>query len=821
MAEASQRRAARRRLTWSLSATVSLVALMPIAMAQAPVPASPSVQSRPSAAKTFAIDIAAQPLPQAITALSAQTGVQVLYTEALPFQRQAPAVKGNYTAEQALQQMLAGSGLTYRFTGANAVTLEELPAASDGAMALPPLQVEGQAAGDVQSPYGPGVGYVATRSATGTKTDTPLIETPQSVTVITRDQMDAQGTVQNVRGILRYAPGTYISDDNDDRIETLLVRGFQPDQYLDGMRLLSGTFSILKVDPYMLSRAELLEGPSSVLYGQGSPGGLLNMVSKMPTEEAFREVQLQAGTREHFQGAFDVGGPITGDHTLLYRVTGLGRTQEPDVDHIVEQRLDISPAITWRPDNDTTLTLLANYLHDPNSGFYDLLPYQGTLLPMSYGTIPRDLYPGQPSFYRMKRDQYSFGYKFEHNLSDIWTLRQNLRYVHQNLAYNEVQPVSMQADGHTLNTVPYVDNENDGAFTMDSEAQAKFATWSLAHTLLMGVDYAHQTIRTQSRFSSTAPYIIPLNIFAPNYNQSIPIPPLNANRAQTLDQVGIYAQDQLKLDRWSLLLAGREDGATNWTQNFLTNATTNASAHAFTGHVGLTYLFDNGFAPYVSYSTSFQPTSGTDYSGSPFKPTTGEQVEAGVKFQPIGYNSFITLAGFNLTQNNVTTTDPNHLGFSVQTGQVRVRGLELSGVASLAQGLDIRASYTHLASRITQANDGTQGHQLADTPNDMASIWADYTIQQGNFTGLGFGGGVRYTGTSFSANTNVYQIPNYVVVDSVLHYDLANLRPDLAGAKLALNIDNLFDKQYVSYCSPIGCRWGVGRSVTGTVTYRW
>ncbi|MCB8883596.1 TonB-dependent siderophore receptor [Acidisoma cellulosilytica] len=772
----------------------------------------------PSARLSFAIP--RQSLDAALAAYSQATHLQVLVPGELTRGVLSPGVTGSMSAQDGLRHLLAGTGLMPTVVNAQTISVEKIPTDDPSAINLPPVQVTGHE-GVGNGGYGRVSGFVAHSSSTATKTNTPLIETPQSVVVITRDQMNSQGNVQDIRGILRYAPGTYISDDNDERIETLLVRGFQPDQYLDGLKLLSGTFSSLKVDPYMLQEADLLEGPSSVLYGEGSPGGLLNMVSKRPTDEPLHDVQIQAGTGNRFEGAFDLSGPLNDSGTLLYRLTGLARTEQPDVNHMTEQRIDISPALTWRPDADTSLTILTNYLHDPKGGFYDLLPYEGTLIPTPTGTISQSLYPGQPDFYNLDREQFSVGYDFEHRFNSIWKVSQNARYIYQNLAYSEVQPISLQANGQTLNTVPYVDNEHDGAFTVDNEAQARFSTGPLAHTLLLGVDYQRQMLDTMSRYSSASQYVIPLDINDPDYNQTVLVPPVSTDNYQQLNQIGAYAQDQIKFGRWSFLMAGREDWASTQTQNYLTGVTTNQFARAFTGHLGLTYLFDNGFAPYVSYSTSFQPTSGTDYSGAAFKPTTGKQEEVGVKYHPPGINALITVAAFNLLEDNVLTTDPDHANYNVQTGQVRSRGLEISGVTSLTSGLSLRASYTHLDSDITSANNGTQGNQLADTPNNMASIWSDYTIQSHRFAGFGFGGGVKYMGTSYAANTNTYKIPDYFIVDTVLHYDLSGLGSDLKGAKLALNAYNLFNNQYVSYCSAVGCRWGVGRSVLVTLDYQW
>jgi iron complex outermembrane receptor protein len=236
----------------------------------------------------------------------------------------------------------------------------------------------------------------------------------------------------------------------------------------------------------------------------------------------------------------------------------------------------------------------------------------------------------------------------------------------------------------------------------------------------------------------------------------------------------------------------------------------------------MVYLFDNGFAPYVSYSTSFQPTGGTDASGAAFQPTTGEQYEAGIKYQPPGYNSSITLSAFHLTQQDVLTPDPANLGFNVQTGEVRTRGIELEGRASLAEGLNLVGSYTYLDATVTESNTaGVAGKTPLYIPKHMASLWADYTIPRGPIGGLGFGAGVRYIGSTFGDDLNTLKVSDYVLVDAALYYDLSHLTENLRGWRAAINVSNLFDKNYVSECTNDNCLYGTGRTVLGTIAYRW
>jgi iron complex outermembrane receptor protein len=236
-------------------------------------------------------------------------------------------------------------------------------------------------------------GFVATRASGATKTDSPIMSTPASIAVITREEMDVR-RAQSIRDLLRYAPGIYFSNDTDFRFQNVSARGFAVETYLDGLRLQGGPFGAPRIDPYLLERAEVITGPASILYGAASPGGILNLVSKRPTEKAFGEVSVQGGSFDRIQGTFDVGGPVDKDKTLLYRVTGIGLNANTQVDNIGEQRFSIAPAWTWRPDIDTTITFLTSYRQDPKGGAFALLPFQGTLVPGTYGQIPRNFFAG-------------------------------------------------------------------------------------------------------------------------------------------------------------------------------------------------------------------------------------------------------------------------------------------------------------------------------------------------------------------------------------------------------------------------------------------
>lgn len=785
-------------------------------------------------AQDAAIDFAfpAMPLDEALAAYGAASGVQLIYDSSATQYLRSVAVVGRYDRAEGLRRLLAGTGLTPQFTAERSATLLRVVAQAGivapdqaGAVALDMLEVSGENA------IGPVHGYVARRSATATKTGTPILETPQAINVVGRKEIEDR-QAQSVSQALLYTPGVMNQYGTDVRYDWLYVRGFVPGRYLDGLRLPFGArgYSQPRVESYGLERVELLKGPSSGLYGQNSPGGLLNLVSKRPTATPLREIQLQTGSFGRAQAAFDLSGPIDPEGKILYRLTGLARTTGTQLDYLEEDRVFIAPSLTLRPDADTSLTILSQYLNidSPGGGAPQGLPALGTLYANPKGRIPTKRFIGEPNYDRFKLQQGFIGYAFEHRFNDVWTVRQNLRYSHVDANTQRVQAIGLGADNSTLSRYAWAFPERSDLFNIDNQAEARFSTGPFAHTLLLGADY----LREDARYDESQLRIVPsVDVFAPVYAGTVTRPPLGTRITQGRNQTGLYAQDEIRFGGFRLTVSGRQDWADAVTRT--TNAATGTLTRvkqddaAFTGRVGLSYLLDGGLAPYISYATSFQPTAGTDRAGQPFAPTEGEQIEGGIKFQPPGTNLLMTGTVFDLTQKNVLTPDPTDFRFNAQTGEARVRGVELEVKASLTESLDLIASYAAMNSEITKANANAAGasiigNELPFVPQHQASAWLDYTFRTGDWAGLGLGAGVRYIGASVGDNANLYHIPVVTLVDAAVRYDFGYRYPALKGVDLAVNATNLFDKTYVSTCiAATGCFYGNRQTVLATLRYRW
>ncbi|SMF43551.1 iron complex outermembrane recepter protein [Tistlia consotensis] len=795
------RKAQRRGALLLGSALLGLLAGTP-AMAAQPVPGG-QAPTLAQSGETYGFSIAAQPLASALRAFSEQSGIQVAYgTEDLAG-LSGPAVSGRLDAAEALRRLLAGSGVTWRFTDPHTVVLAR--AASDAAVTLGPVVVEGSG----ETADGPVAGYVARRSATGTKTDTPLIETPQSVSVVGSEQIRRQQS-QTIGEALRFTPGILASQGFNRTDDGLYMRGFQINDsslYVNGLRSLSNIYDGT-TDPYQLERIEVLHGPASVLYGQSSPGGVVNMVTKLPTIDPLHEIEAQLGNDDRKQVATDHGGALDEAGQFSYRLTALVRDSGTMVDYIDDDKAFVAPAFTWRPDEDTALTLLATYSQSSTDYYYGF-PAEGTVVDNPNGRIARNRFLGEPDFNKWERSSYSAGYRFEHRFDERFELRQNLRYAEFENNYNDIYFGSWLADERSVTRGAYSRNDQSSLFALDTQLQAELTTGPLEHTALLGIDYNRTTFQ-RVQYNGT---VAPLDLYDPVYGASVTLASApGTDSYQQGDQVGLYAQDQIALGSWRLLLGGRQDWANDRTDNHVTGSSAETDQSAFTGRVGLVYLFDFGLAPYVSYAESFEPQSGTDAGGGAFDPTTGQQVEAGLKFQPKGADSSVTLSFYHLTRQNVLTSDPDNAGFSVQTGEIRSRGVELEAKLALAEGLNLLAGYAYTDAEVTESNSGDLGTRPENTPEHMASLWADYAFQDGPLQGLRLGGGVRYVGDTvdLSATTTV---PAYTVADAMVSYETGPWR-------LGINATNLFDKEYIAACT-YGCFYGEGRTVIGSVALRW
>ncbi|WP_095137453.1 TonB-dependent siderophore receptor [Pseudomonas sp. Irchel s3a10] len=800
--------------------------LLAIAIAlSAPLLSSPLLAAE-QASGVRAYNLPAAPLSTTLNQIASQGGLALSLNPSLAAGKTSAPVNGQYDAAGALRAALQGTGLQLEQSSTGTYTLVAVP---EGTLALPETAVIGVE--NLETAWGPVEGYTATRTAAGSKTDTALVEAPRSISVATRQQMDDR-SVHSLDDAVRYMPGiTASSYGSDTRIDWLRVRGFEPTQFLDGLPLPKGVYANPKPETWNLDRLALLRGPASSVYGQTPPGGLLDMVSRRPSSDASSEIQLQYGSDNHRQINFASTGKIDDAGQFLYGISGVVRDSDTQIDHIENKRYNIAPSLTWNIDDDTKFTLLTQFTRDDTGVTSQFYPIQGTKIDMPFGKISHHKNLGDPDYDFYDRTYYALGYAFEHRLNDVWQFKQNLRYTKSDLSFQTVTVNSYNTEyaGYTVDDQGNVGrgttnvDEDISQFAVDNNFQADFATGDIRHTLLLGLDHQRSNTNYTSIFG-TAPDI---NVNNPIYGQPITRPRRSSafyDYDQKTYQTGLYVQDQMALDQWRLTLGGREDWVHTSTQFINKGDATNTQRDkAFSGNAALSYVFDSGFVPYLSYAESFQPTSGADATSTgSLKPTEGKQWELGIKYQPPGSKTLLSAAVYDLTQKNVAVNSiVNNVTITSQTGEVKVKGLELEAVSDVTDNLKVIAAYTLAKSEVQKGVD--KGNRLQLMPNQQASLWTDYTWHSGVLDGFGIGGGVRYTGNTYGdkANTWLGKADAYTVFDASVHYDLGRLDNSLKGASLAVNATNLFDKDYISTCDGYYCYYGDQRSVVASATYKW
>lgn len=801
-------RRVRRRFLGSAAASALILSLSFVVHAPR-AEAQGAAQAQPT---RIVFNIPAQDLNGAILSFAQKAGIQVFFDTARFGGRRSSAVTGTLSPPEALGMVLRGTGLTYRFTAPNRVTLEDPTASATsggapGAITLDTLDVHGAGTGPV--------GYVATHDTTGTKTETPLIETPQSVSVITRKELDDRG-VQTLTDAINYTPGIRSGQSGyDPRFDTFTIRGFDATYtgiYRDGLRLPGANMSIFKIEPYGVETVTVLRGPISALYGLGSPGGLVDVTSKRPTEKAFGEVEVQGGTYDWKQAQFDIGGPLDKDATLLYRLTGLLRDAgSPNVyNGGTNDMTFIAPAVTWKPTTETRITILGEYQNSQTPAALPYYAWTGSSLD-TFGKNFGD-------YNALKQEQYRIGYSVEHDINNIFTIRQNLRYGSTNTIVRYTGATSLDEATNIVSRYAGFVHDYLDSFVVDTQVEANFRTAAIEHRLLIGLDYSNLTLNGGIGYGAAADY--DLTIGQPIGSTSDP--DFNAARyRQHTGQTGLYVQEQARLDRWILTATGRQDWVDSTNDNLLNNTSQNKDDSKFTSRVGLTYLFDTGIAPYITYSTAFLPNVGVGENGDAFNPTTSRQIEAGVKYQPSGFDGFFTASIFQINQNNGLVTDPANPLYQIQTGEVRAQGLELEAVANLGPGLRLRGSYTYLNLTTLAGDPETIGRWPSGQPQNAFAIWVDYQVQPGTqLAGLGLGAGVRYTGATWGNALNTFQNDAYTLVDAKISYDFGVMTPKLKGWSAQINAQNLLNETYIT-CDAGYCYQGAPRTVLAGLKYRW
>ncbi|MBS1086481.1 TonB-dependent siderophore receptor [Gluconobacter sphaericus] len=669
----------------------------------------------------------------------------------------------------------------------------------------------------------------STLASSATKSDTPLIETAQSVTVITRNEMDIRN-VLNLNQAVRYTAG--ITADLrgggvGTRYDQFALRGFTVPTFLDGLKLQDSPtgYAVAQTDTSRLDRIEILKGPASALYGQSSPGGLVALSSKLATDQrSYGSVNATGGMFDLYRVDADVGGYVTDNGFVRYRLNGTINGQHSQLARTGSRRFSISPSFTFGGDGPTTLTILGNYQYDPENGTYGGVPLVGSLKPASFGYLPRNFYDGDSSFEKYNRRHGSVTYIFNHRFNSDWSFSTRGRYDDIKTQYRSVYDSGYYVSDDTLARSAIATNEHTHNLAFDSQFKGKVRTGPLRHTMMFGFDYMQQSASEVGYYGS-APS---LNVFHPNSQMVIPTPSPWVNYNTDSHQAGIYGQDEI---HWRhLILTGsiRNDWYRSHQVDNMYNTTTNQSPSQITWRASGLYHFDFGLAPYISYSTSFQPQSGsvsTD-GGKTVRqanPSLGKQLEGGLKYQLPGTSLLLTAAGFHIEQTNVLVAVGN-TGYSAESGLVHSDGFEFEAHAEPFHNLVLTAAVS-----IQKVHDDSTGKPLIQSGKGNASLFAFYTMPSGPAKGLGFGGGMRYSNKSYGgeASYGSVWVPQYAVFDASIRYDLSNLSHSLHGWNVGASVRNLFDKNFIANCLSYAsygqefCYYGERRNAQANIGFNW
>lgn len=652
-----------------------------------------------------------------------------------------------------------------------------------------------------------------------TKLETPDIETPQAVSIVTREQFEEQGAT-SVHQAVTYTPGVYSNQIGaSNRFDYIVMRGFSDGSldniYLDGLKMMGDTnsHSSLVVDPWFLDSIEVVRGPASVLYGRSSPGGIVALTSRKPSFDTGGEIKLFAGNNNQRGAMFDVTGALDDNDRVAGRISGMTRYADSQFDPLKEERYAIMPSLTWRITDNTRLDLMA-YLHrDPEGGSHSGLPYEGTVVPYNGKKISNTFYEGEPGFDKYNRKENMVGYDIEHQFDSGWSVRQKVRYLNTKVELNQVYAAGW-LNNSELSRGYSGSDEQMNAITLDNHVDGSFDTGPLNHRVLIGMDYQDRSNHTTGYYGSFPA----LDAFNPIYNADPHTITMYGHEQHKLRQTGYYLQDQISLDRWRMTLGGRFDQVKITNIDKLTSSSSGLDKNNFSSRAALMYLFDNGVAPYVSYSTSFTPTSFVDDAGQLLKPMTGKQWEAGLKYEPEGTNSQYSVSVFRINQKNIATKEEPDSPYR-SIGEIESEGVELEAIGELTENLRLQAAYTYTDIRYKKSSPEEQGKRAVYAPRNMASTWLSYDVRTGPLDGLTLASGVRYVNGVTSDRLNTHTLPSYTLVDMAIGYDLSKV--GIQGLSAQLNVNNLTDKSYVAACNSLSyCYFGAERSIVGSVSWK-
>lgn len=763
----------------------------------------------------FEFDLPSQPLTQSLEQFQKTTGINIVYAPKELANYYSPAIQGQYTPRQAIQILLAEHRLNAEFISNSMIAVKPASAVQQ----LPEMTVTGTP--DPDSPDNRSYNHSSAFSAT--KTDTPIMETPMSIQVIPKALMEDQQAIQ-LKDALKNVSGVFTGNQSGEYgYDKFFIRGFpnagSTQIYRDGLLLPRSNN-----DTFNIEQIEILKGPAAVLYGRVEPGGLINTVSKKPLDTPYYSLQQQFGSFDHYRTMADATGPITSDKSLLYRLNIAYQNTGTFVDLVDNERILVAPSLQWKPGDRDVLNFRLEYQND-NGRYYDGIP--------AVGRRPADIpistflgWGGDNEY--QKQQRIVTGYDWTHHFNGDWKITNRFSYTNLNYKFiNTYYGDSLADDNRTFTRANYhYPSDKTDAYATNLDLTGRFTTYGISHKVLLGFDYYRKDTHAIGYCCNALNGFIPtVDIYNPIHaDVRVPLQnELNDYRRSSQYWYGLYFQDQVTFfDKLHLLFGGRQDWATD-TRASASSAASYALAQdkvfsdsKFTPRAGILYQIQPSLSIYGNYVESFGVNNGRGFNNEPLKPQTATQYEAGVKKEWMDGKFITTLAYYDLTKKNITTTDPLHPQFVIPVGEARSRGVEFDISGRITENLSVIGSYSYTDTEITKDNRGNQGRKLPNVPKHAGSLWGKYDVTQGLLRGLNIGSGVFLIGKREGDNANSFELPGYVRWDALVGYRWRTSKTELS---LQLNVNNILDKTYYD-ASPAGATNiypGIPRTFLGSI----
>ncbi|UOA09646.1 TonB-dependent receptor [Methylobacter sp. S3L5C] len=770
-------------------------------------------------------------LASALNRFAEQTGMELSYPTAMVAGLKAKPLKGGYSIQEGMSELLQGTGLTYRMTGGNSVTLQKVTNTDtkSDSVTLKEMTVTGESKYDATDPYDNH--YAVPNSSFATKTDTLIMETPLNIQVLPKAVLDDQQATR-IDQAVKLVSGVTTGQGAGGLSDQITIRGFFNNNYFrNGMRIdtnggSDGTRAMANVQSL-----EVLKGPAAMLYGRVEPGGMVNVVTKKPLETAYYSVQQQAGSYDFYRTSIDATGPLTNNKDLLYRMNVSYENSGSFREFVDSEKVFVAPVLQWNISPQTQAILEMEYRHennsyDPGAGalIIDGKRANGTWINPRLAKIPRERNLIEPDN-KNPLDNEFIGFSVNHQFNDDWTLSEQLGINLLDRTRTAMNSGALNADKRTLNRQLLTSDfyTNDSYFTT-TNLTGHFDTWGLKHTLLVGGDYYLQDENSVG-YSSTVPSTI--DIYNPVYTGLPAVnPTTRASQSfhSTTDLYGIYLQDQIKLPYNVHVMGGfRYQYVEQY--NVLTKHI-GQKADAVTPQVGLLWQPIKWLSLYGNYVENFGATNGQGQNGTFLPPQTAQQWEGGFKTSFFDDRLSTTIAYFNLTKQNIPTIDPANQTFSIATGEAQSRGVEVDVRGEILPGWNAIATYAYTETEVLKENNPNSipvGSPLRGIPKNTSALWTTYDFQQDYLRGFKVGAGVDlYSSRKATFNYQDFDFAGYGVVNL-----LGSYTRNVAKTKvtLQLNVNNLLDKEYIhdgfiqSNSPTLQTRttWGTPRTLMGSV----